>query len=128
MLKNYTPRKHKTAIKYELCFDDGHNNGFGFPCDAQGNVPDDLNQNAKDNLAFCLAHPENFKRFNKVVKYEWKYCEPARGTCTCGREVELWDEYYGACSCDCGKWYNLFGQELLPPDQWENDPAEEEYW
>ena len=44
-------------------------------------------------------------------------------------DVELWDQYYGACQCpECGKWYNLFGQSLLPPDCWEEDPSEEEYY
>jgi hypothetical protein len=28
----------------------------------------------------------------------------------------------GANECPhCGQWYNVFGQELLPPDQWEED-------
>ena len=34
MLKNYIPSKYKTITTYELVFDDGHNNGFGFPCNA----------------------------------------------------------------------------------------------
>lgn len=48
------------------------------------------------------------------------YKPPAYGTCHCGGTVELTDEYMGACECpNCGQWYNLFGQELLPPDMWE---------
>ena len=50
------------------------------------------------------------------------YREPAHGICRCGEEVTLIDEYMGSCQCEnCGQWYNLFGQELLPPNQWEED-------
>ena len=53
------------------------------------------------------------------------------GICpSCGRRV-----YFGgsgcAClsgraECDCGKWYNLFGQEILPP--WMETPWEGTPW
>lgn len=128
MLKNYRPQRAKTESFYELVFDDGHNNGFGFPCDRSGRVSEDLGQDAKDNIRYCLEHPEKFIRWNEVIRFENRYIEPARGTCSCGREVELWDQYYGSCQCDCGKWYNLFGQELVAPEYWETDPADEEYY
>ena len=36
--------------------------------------------------------------------------------------VYLYDRYRAACQCPkCGRWYNLFGQELLPPEMWEED-------
>lgn len=128
MLRNIVPRERKTIIEYELCFDDGSNNGFGFPCDAHGTVVG-LQPEAVANLAWCMEHPEKFERFNEVVRYVRSYTEPARGRCSCGAEVVLYDEYYGACKCPkCDRWYNLYGQELLPPDQWEQDPSEEEYW
>lgn len=125
MLKNYVPSKIEHLVEYELCFDDGHNNGYGFPCDASGNL---LNEEQRETVAWLLERPQMFSRFNEVVRFERKYREPARGTCICGRELTLYDEYYGACSCECGRWYNLFGQELLPPEQWEMEPYEEEYW
>lgn len=127
MLKKYTPRKYETITEYELAFDDGHHNGFGFPCDAQGNVPEDINQSMKENLKYCIAHPEKFVRYNTVVEFNRRYVEPAHGECICGREIELWDQYYGACECECGRWYNLFGQELVPPEYWEEDLSDEEY-
>ena len=47
--------------------------------------------------------------------------EPATGVCECGHRIALWDEYMGACECPhCGRWYNLFGQELNHPDTWRN--------
>ena len=127
MIKNYVPSERKLHIEHELAFDDGHGNGYGFPCNESGSVVN-LQPEAVANLAWCMEHPEKFVRWNEVVTYKNWYREPAHGTCSCGREISLYDEYYGACRCECGKWYNLFGQELLPPDQWETDPSEEEYW
>ncbi len=120
MINNYVGAERKLYTFYELCFDDGHGNGCGFPCDANGNVSG-LIDAAKRNLEYCMAHPEKFRRWNKVVAYKQWYSEPARGTCSCGEEIILTDQYYGACECpSCGKWYNLFGQELQPPERWED--------
>lgn len=130
MLRNYTPAEYRTAVDYELVFDDGHNNGFGFPCDRDGKLLESMEQNpaAHENYQFCLNHPERFERFNQVVKHERRVRDNAHGTCICGNELELYDQYLGACQCEkCGRWYNLFGQELLPPDQWKKD-TEEENW
>lgn len=131
MLKNYTQAEWKTLVEYELVFDDGSNNGFGFPCDRDGKLIESEEQNpvAHENYRRCMKHPEQFDRFNEVVRRERRYREPGHGTCICGAEVELYDQYYGACQCpECGRWYNLYGQSLLPPEQWERDPSEEEYW
>lgn len=129
MLHNYVPAECKTEIHYDLVFyyeDDG---GYAFPCDAAGNVFPLEYECARKNLEHCLAHPEEFATYNEVRKWESHYREPAHGTCSCGQEVELYDQYYGACQCPkCGQWYNLFGQSLVPPEQWEIDPSEEEYW
>ncbi len=117
MIGNYTPSEWKEDVWHELVFDDGHNNGFGFPCSPDGEPM--LNPASKENYDFCMAHPEKFVRYNKVVEYRRRYKENARGTCHCGEQVELYDEYMGACRCfNCGQWYNLFGQELAPPSQW----------
>lgn len=128
MLKNLVQSERKEEIHFNLEFGDSEGNGYSFPCDRAGNVFPLEYQCARDNLKYCLDHPEEFEVWNKVRREVRKYTEPAHGTCFCGREVYLWDQYYGACECECGKWYNLFGQELLPPEQWESDPAEEEYW
>lgn len=124
MLKNYTPAEYRTVVEFELAFDDGRGNGFGFPCDKDGKLLETEEQNpaAHANLRFCMEHPERFERFNRVVRYERRVRDNATGTCSCGNEVELYDACCGACQCEkCGRWYNLFGQELLPPDQWEED-------
>lgn len=127
MLKNYVPAQHHTITDYDLTFDDGHNNGFCFPCDASGNLLPAINPAAVVNYHSCMEHPEKFIRFNKVIPLTRRVTDNAHGTCSCGKEVELYDAYYGACQCEkCGQWYNLFGQALVSPEHWEHDPSEEE--
>lgn len=124
MLKNYVPTQYRTVVDYELVFDDGYNDGFGFPCDAHGELLETEEQNpaAYKNYRYCLQHPERFQRFNMIVERKYRVQYNAHGTCICGAEVELYDQYNGACQCKCGRWYNLFGQELLPPEQWRRMP------
>ena len=119
MIKNFVPREHVYEDIYELRFFVDEYGGCAFPCDKDGNVLQPMNPYAEANLKDCLAHPERYETYNKVVKYEHHYVEPAHGTCRCGQEVYLTDEYYGACECPkCGQWYNLFGQELNAPEYW----------
>ena len=108
------------AFDYSLCFDDGHRNGFSFPCDKNGKVIiKQENKAAQENYQWCLEHPEKFERFNYLEKSVHSWREPDYGVCKCGETVYLQNEYMGACKCPkCGQWYNLFGQELLPPDEW----------
>ena len=120
----------KEDTYYNLAFDDGSGNGFGFPCDPEGRVPDDLNDQAKKNLEWCLRNPDRFARYNEVVEYTQIWREPRQGTCGCGEVVSLVNEYMGACQCPkCGQWYNLSGQELLPPEEWgwDGTPMEEDW-
>ena len=122
MIHNYVPKRYYTVTSYEVVFDDGCNNGYGFPCDKDGNFLENSNPCAKKNYEWCLNNPDKFVRFNQVVKYERRTWDNAHGTCDCGNDVELYNEYCGACQCNkCGQWYNLFGQKLLPPKCWEED-------
>lgn len=126
MLKNYVPSKWCKITEYQLVFDDRRHNGFGFPCDANGKLLQSEKENPESykNLRWCLEHPNEFERFNEVVKYTRNVKDDAHGTCHCGNEVYLYNQYHGACQCpECGQWYNLFGEELLPPEEW----IEEEY-
>ena len=44
------------------------------------------------------------------------------GRCKCGEKVVLMGLYMGACDCpSCGQWYNVSGQELKDPSEWEED-------
>ena len=122
MLSNIIRGEYVTEVRYELAFDDGHGNGYGFPCDANGVVDEGLTPNALSNLEYCRQHPEAFERADEVVEIRLEYKEEDRGTCRCGEMVYLHDQYWAACQCPkCGRWYNLFGQELLPPEMWEED-------
>lgn len=47
-----------------------------------------------------------------------RWVEPALAECICGLEIEL--DCDGA-RCECGRIYNLSGQELMPRQYWEND-------
>lgn len=129
MIANYKSGEWKTTEWYELCFDDGRGNGFAFPCDEKGKVNQDIPDAARINYKFCIEHPQRFLRWNKVVKNKHTYRENPTGLCSCGNVIELWNEYYGTCECPyCGKWYNVFGQELKSPDLWEEETEEVEPW
>ena len=127
MLKNYTRGEWKTDRWYEINYDREDGSGFAFPCDEYGNPDPDMNPAALKNLEWCRSHADEFVVAGEIVSRKNTYREPASGVCSCGHRVELWDQYMGACSCEkCGRWYNLFGQELLPPEQWEQDGEYEE--
>ena len=127
MLKNYTPRERKTDVTYELEFlYPNSNSGYGFPCTETGELLELKNPYAIANYNDCMAHPEKFEVYNHIRKIKHTYTENAHGTCECGHDISLWDEMYGACECPyCGRWYNLFGQELNPPEYWEEDYEED---
>lgn len=91
--------------------------GFSFACDSEGTLTS-RNEGQKENFAFAIAHPEKFVDLG-VVKHVSEYLVPGSGLCRCGERVSLIEQYMGACECPrCGQWYNIFGQELLPPDMW----------
>lgn len=122
MLKDYVPAHQEPVVSYVREFTDEHGNGFSFWCNEHGEVDiASLPPAAQENYAECLDHPERFAKYNTFVKREDTETVPASGGCSCGKHIELFNQYMGACECPhCGQWYNLFGQELLPPNQWDN--------
>lgn len=122
MIHNFVPCHMDEEIVHRLVFDDGCNSGFWFPCDEHGNLLPGMHENARENYEFCMANQNSFVRANEVISFKQRVRVPATGICYCGNNMELRNEYYGACQCgECGQWYNLFGQELLPPGEWEED-------
>lgn len=118
-MEDFIPAHRRTITTYELLFDDGHGNGWGFPCDANGNILPCDNPAAAENLKWCREHKENFVRADVIAAISSSCVEPAHGTCKCGEKINLTNEYMGACQCPaCGQWYNLFGQELNDPETW----------
>jgi hypothetical protein len=136
MIKDFQRGEYVTNISYELAFDDGHNNGFGFPCDKDGNfiITENTNPAAIENYHWCLEHPEKFVRWNKVVEWKHSYRENNSGVCNCGNRIELYNEYLGACECpNCGQWWNTSGQMLNPVETWSDgddwdDSLDAELW
>ena len=120
MLKDMTERKYIYWTEHEVRFWFDNTGGYGFPCDSKGNVlTDKMTPQAVENYQWCMAHPEKFKTYNRRVTIERRAVEPATGVCQCGNRVELVNQYLGACECPhCGRWYNLFGQELNHPSTW----------
>ena len=122
MLKNYVPRSNHIETEYSLEFFRDRNGGCAFPCDENGNLLPFACEAAKKNYEYCMNHPEEYTySFNRVRKESYRVSDPAHGTCECGEEVYLYNQYMGACECpNCGRWYNLFGQELIRPEYWED--------
>lgn len=97
-------------------------NGFVFDLD-EHMKPILGTEDLKKNYEYCMAHPEEFETaWNDIMHEKYSYTEPAVGVCSCGEQITLDGDFDGAIQCPkCGQWYNLFGQELLPPDQWEEN-------
>ena len=122
MLKIIKERTPETIIEYylEFKYKDDPDAGFCFPATPQGE-PDfsRMTFEAAANYNACLTDERLTEmEFNK---HKWTYMNPAIGICSCGRDVVLDSDYMGAVQCECGRWYNLFGQELRDPKYWEDD-------
>lgn len=122
IIKEITPEVI-TEYTIEFLYKDDPNAGFAFPALPNGE-PDfqHMQKEAILNYNNCLNDDRLDGPEFKVEKRE--YMNPAVGKCSCGREVILEADYLGATQCGCGRWYNLFGQELRDPRYWEED---EEY-
>lgn len=125
MIKDYQHSHEVEQILYRREFFVDEHGGCSFPCDENGVVDvDSLAPEGKKNYEHALAHPELYPyKFNKFEKIVTSYREPASGVCHCGERVYFEGRgYMGGFECpNCGRWYNAFGQELLPPNQWEED-------
>ena len=117
-------RHRETQTWYELRFNytnpEWSDGWMGFPCDEQGNVEKDTSAPWWSNYLSCMENKEGRYKKPFIEKRESCYTENAVMQCSCGEKFELCNEYLGTCQCPkCGQWYNLFGQELLPPEMWE---------
>ena len=124
MITNFKPSQRIEETTWRRVFDyDYVGTGFAFPCNEEGEIlMDQMPEPAIKNYKFCMAHPEKFVRFDKLESQTHHYTAPAEGDCSCGEHIQLFDQYMGACECpNCRQWYNVFGEELLPPEQWEED-------
>ena len=122
MLNNLVPSEYIEINEYSIDFNDNDGGGFTFPCDERGIILKDMPEAAQKNYKWCIENANRFVEAGVFTHHKRHYREPAHGKCKCGAEVYLVDEYMGACECpECGRWYNMFGQELNPPEMWEED-------
>jgi hypothetical protein len=121
IIKERTVRKEKS---YWINFDNKEDTtcGYIFPAKSDETPAwDQMGEEATRNFYECSL---NFDVYNRwFEEREHTIVEPAVGKCHCGREVSLDCDYAyrGAVQCDCGQWYNLFGQSLVDPEYWEDD-------
>lgn len=122
MLKIIKERMPETITEYyiEFKYKDDPNAGFCFPAAKEG----------KPNFfQMCSEMRANYNRClvdkaldgPEFITNTHTYMNPAVGRCACGEEIVLDADYAGAVRCECGRWYNLFGQSLRDPKYWEED-------
>ena len=119
----------KEVKSYGLVYEDVNRSGYSFPCDREGNILWEKISSptaAKKNLAYCKEHQEKWNVCGEVVTYTSR---SRYGICPfCGSKVYFdGSGYFGAFECECGKWYNRFGQELKNPKSWDWDDDYDDY-
>lgn len=113
----------ETHFRHDFHWEDDPNAGFTFSVDENGKLLP-TNEAATENYRLCLSGQMGKERGFKIIddgvrKITNTYTTNRIGLCTCGEEVELYDQYLAACECPkCGQWYNLSGQELKNPEHW----------
>jgi hypothetical protein len=124
VIKERTPVTTK-EYHIEFSYKDDPTAGFCFPATSHGK-PDfsSMTSEAQANYKACLTNPLLTEAEFTTTSYT--YMEPAVGKCSCGSLVTLDADYMGAVRCECGRWYNLFGQSLIDPKYWYID--EDDYY
>ena len=127
-MKIIKQREMITSISYNLCFEviKHPGSGYTFSCDEHGRV--DLEKLAEEkpaafaNYNMCLIRVKSGEvKCLGVIKNEHTYWEPAEGVCSCGKVVYLTGF---TNTCECGRDYNMSGQELAERSQWGEDTNE----
>lgn len=121
MLRIIKRREHETITTHYREFE--HNSlgaGYHFQCDKDGNVLPGMNSTARENLRKCL-NGEHRVIDRGIIEHQSSCHHPAIGECPCGDEVILSNF---TNSCDCGRDYNMSGQELAPREQWGSETGE----
>ena len=122
MLKIIKNREPEQIVEYyvEFYYNEDRDGGFSFAANSEYEVDTEtLTPEGRANYERCLNDKSLIGPVN--LKYEHTYINPAVVKCSCGAEVILDGGYAGAVQCECGRWYNLSGQELLDPEYWERD-------
>jgi hypothetical protein len=131
-LEMLTRREKIYYTEYRLVFDSKTRpgSGYSFPCDKDGVLIQEADNPGRDERFLEVKADENYE-FMGLKEYRHSYIEPASGKCKCGKIVYLdWDNGHGI-DCECGRIYNLSGQELAPRSQWDDrydDDSTQPYW
>ena len=123
-MKILTHSRHETYTVYYRDFNFvGERSGYSFDCDEAGNFTP-KNACQKKNFEACLTGMVGGKKVeDQGVEARVHDCfVPAVGQCSCGAEVIL-DSFTN--TCDCGRDYNMSGQELAPREQWGEETGED---
>lgn len=113
-------REHVETIEYTLEYNRiGCSGGYSFPCDKDGNFFDNPSNPAM-KVSYNEVKVDPNYTFKCISKNRYSHIEPAVGKCKCGRTVYLDYDYGHGIDCDCGRIYNMSGQELAPRSQWDD--------
>lgn len=115
MLQIIQRRQYVERVEFALYFEriEHPGSGYAFPSDERGNLlQDQMPEPARANHADCLTKVGTVYHAPEVTRYQSSYVEPAVGRCSCGRKVVLGDALTN--TCDCGRSYNMGGQEVCP--------------
>lgn len=122
-----SPARFITCVEHRLAFTTA-GAGYSFDCSPDGEPLVPLNEAARANLAFCLAHSDEFATVEvEDFTREVKLAKVIR--CDCGSAVPLWDSWSNGCD-GCSREYNGSGQLLAPREQWGSEwvsQPEEDY-
>lgn len=127
MVKKIISERHLVVKKIKVIeFDHiSGDGGYSFEADDDFNVKfdDKFEEIQRASYQHAMNSAEYLGPFQRI--HENRYMENAKAICECGNQIELWDQYQGACECEhCGQWHNLFGQSLINPEYWESEVAE----
>lgn len=95
---------------------------YSFQCSEKGIVLESKNTpEALKNYSWCLKNMNKF--IHHGVEKHTLICGGQRiGYCKCGCEFDVYNQYLGTCECpNCRQWYNLIGEEVLAPYQYDAD-------
>lgn len=123
MIEIISDRHKETITECRMEFDllSDSSAGLSFDYDEKNKSVILANDAQKENYDYAVSHPDVYSQ-GTIRKFKHSYTVPAKAKCHCGSIIELTDEYMGACECpNCGQWYNLFGQELKSPSEWNDD-------
>ena len=147
MLKIISERYKESHTTYRLQFDligERKGNGYSFPLLSKDAsiIPLKESETETNKYEPCseeeciwwknyLSVKDDREHFKEpyVDKKTWYWTEPAHAICNCSTEIILEDEFLGTCQCPvCGQWYNMFGQEVLDPEEYKEDLDDAEWF